>query len=61
MQRPYSVTDAVEDVRTLERAGFMHFLSEVVCPKCDGQAEMAFVNTTWLRNNLMAGLTSAVS
>ena len=35
-------------VRRLEDAGLQLYSSELVCPRCNGQAELAFINVTWL-------------
>ena len=33
----------------LESAGFALYASEMVCAKCQGQAELAFINVSWAR------------
>ena len=58
------LSDALPIFERLERAGFRHFMSEVVCPSrwthvgshrvnistnCNGLVELAFVNVSWLR------------
>ena len=35
-------------VRRLEDAGLQLYSSELVCPRCNGQVELAFINVTWL-------------
>jgi hypothetical protein len=46
--KPYTVGRALQRVRVLESAGFLHYSSEVVCGVCSGQVELAFVNASWL-------------
>ena len=45
---PYTVGDAVRHIRRLENAGFHHYKTEQVYVGGNGQAELAFVNYTWL-------------
>lgn len=47
----YKVGDAVRHIRRLERAGFHHYKTEQVFVGGYAQAEMAFVNYTWLAVN----------
>ena len=49
----YTVGRALADVHTLERAGFALYSSEMVCARCPGAAELAFVNVSWLRGMLV--------
>ena len=55
--RPFRVTDAMTAIQRLEKAGFMMYASEMVCHGCggNGQAELAFVNTSWVREVLSLG------
>jgi len=48
---PYTVGDAVRHIRRLENAGFHHYKTEQVYVGGNGQAELAFVNFTWLLAN----------
>ena len=48
----YLVLDAMADVRRLERAGFLLYSSEIVCGRCSGASELAFVNVSWARERL---------
>ena len=50
--RPYRIHDIMLALQRLEAAGFMMYASEMVCAKCSAQAELAFVNTSWVREML---------
>lgn len=47
----YRVSDAIRHIRRLEGAGFHHYKTEQVWVGGNAQAEMAFVNYTWLAVN----------
>ena len=49
--KTYTVGDAVGHIRRLEKAGFHHYKTEQVYVGGIGQAELAFVNYTWLGLN----------
>ena len=53
--QPYRVSDVLEDVRILERAGFLLYSSEMVCARCWGQSELAFINVSWARSLVELG------
>jgi hypothetical protein len=52
---PYNIKRALESVQRLERAGFAHYSTEIVCPSCVGQMEVAFVNVSWLQHLVRRG------
>ena len=45
----YTVARALSRLQRLERLGFMHYASELVCGRCPGQLEIGLVNVSWLR------------
>ena len=49
--QPYVIGDAVRHIRKLEKAGFVHYATEQVYVGGNAQAELAFVNITWLASN----------
>ena len=53
-KQAYTVGELANAIQRLERAGLMLYSSEVVCGNCNGQAELGFVNVTWLRKALTA-------
>lgn len=50
----FTIGELARGVRRLEAAGMMLYSSEVVCGQCNGQAELGFVNATWLRDRVKA-------
>jgi hypothetical protein len=52
----FTLGELMSGVRRLEAAGMMLYSSEVVCGQCNGQAELGFVNVTWLRERVASRL-----
>lgn len=48
-QGTYTVARALSRLHRLEKAGFMHYMSTLVCGLCPGQLEIGLVNVSWLR------------